>query len=684
MTGNLGDSNGLEVEPGPTAEDAVVPETVARLHSRPTEDLMDQGKPEHLSKAGGSSKEETLTDLGRAEDALGRQPSFLEESAAFPPSEQPNPEKRNGIHSSAEDGLRRRRPATDDASGDLLSERVEARDLPKGESSIVGTFHHIGKIASKAYHENPVLVLGILAAALLVFLAISFAMGSNEEPQPPPLPTFQSHFSLLRPNPFDKLSAELLEREVSRLASGDRTMDRSNVPSPVDYYHIPSDWQSVLSDSPNVALIFGERGSGKSTLRILAEKHILKLYNLRSSNETRALSRTITGSGVLLIDITPEQQSLNAFFPVLKHNMYKQRPWKKVWYTDETDYWVLEFHNEFKIKDFVDMILGRGVTLLVDALVAQAAPQRANATSFLSRVLDFSLGKWLVVPPLGLSTASAYELGRFAGTYYMGNTDSLQSILTMAERDVEFWWGYKKFWSFLRRLLWGGSSSSGSGVFGSFSEGSLIAFTGIILGVYRVNLIFFDILSLRRRLGIVSEAWGLAAFMWVIWTLWWIWRSKWDWLWRFVTNFSGMISYLGSALRGGFELLKSGKRKASGDSNRSPSSSGENWADNQDDNYRPRVIPTFDGRETLLEPFVKECRMRNIRWESSVSRLKSFRKLVSELGYGAMVVLLDGIEETPLSNPLENEGVVPHFVKTVLQHSLFEISMDKQEGMETS
>ncbi|KAI9016632.1 hypothetical protein DFJ74DRAFT_757642 [Hyaloraphidium curvatum] len=527
---------------------------------------------------------------------------------------------------------------------------------------------------------NPTLFYSSLVAILAVVAYLIFSLYEGDADAPHGPPTFQSHYSLLRPNPYDKLSAELLEREVARLASKD--------PSPAapgaslsDYYYIPPEWNAVLSDSPNVALIFGERGSGKSTLRILAEKHILRTHNLRSSNETGAPPRTATGSGVLLVDITPEQQSLNAFFPVLKANLYAHAAtWvQKKMYTED-DFWNVQFHNHFRLGDFVDMVLGRGVTILVDQLAQQGHARRGNSTSFLRRALGIDLGGWLLVPPLGLRTASAYELARFAGTYYMGSSDALKEMLAMVERDVEFWWGYKKFWWFLRRVFFGsGAPGAGTGIAGGVTEGSAVAFVGIVLAAYRFNLIFGDLFGLRRRFGWGTEAWGLLAFAWLVWAAFWVWRSRWDWVWGLL----GAVSNVGSAVTWLFHLVSGGAARAEPGPRAPRLSSDGNIGILQDD-HRPRVIPTFEGREALLEPYVRECRRRNIRWESSVSRLKAFRKLVAELGYGAMVVLLDGIEETPLSNPLENENIVPHFVKTVLQHPLFEISMDKESGRETS
>lgn len=610
-----------------------------------------------------------------------------------PIKQEPGIESRS--NSDAENGLRRRKDGKETSNSKTDNGHgSKASAASRQNTSIADAFHRLLHDALQTYHKRPHLLLAV-SGGLLAFLLLAYFSLFYESPdhEPPPPPTFQSHFSLLRSNPFDKLSAELLEQEMTRLAAMDATSGRSVkartnspfrwVPSPSDYYYIPPEWKSVLSDSPNVALIFGERGSGKSTLRILAEKHILQLYNLRFSNETGALPRTATGSGVLLIDITPEQQSLNTFFPVLKQNLYQNSAaaWQKLLYTED-DFWKLQFHNHFSLDDVVDMILGRGVTLLVDALVAQSSLHRVNSSSVFSRIFDISLGKWLFVPPLGLRTTSAYELGRFAGTYYMGNTDTLKTMLSMVERDVEFWWSYKKFWWFLRRIFLGsptsaGSSSGSMGLFGGLSEGSLLAFTGIVLAVYRANLLFFDFFSLKKKLGLGTEAWGLLTFCWSIWFLWWLWRNKWS----FLFDVGGILGSALGAVRDAITSIGSSNPARHTGPVRT---TGDGALGNKEDNYRPRVIAFADSRNQLLEPFVKECQNRNIRWESSVSRLKSFRKLVAELGYGAMVVLLDGIEETPLSNPLENERVVPHFVKTVLQHPLFEISMDKEQGRETS
>lgn len=438
--------------------------------------------------------------------------------------------------------------------------------------------------------------------------------------------SFQSHFRLSHRNPFDKLSAELLEHELDSPA-----------------YHIPPAWHPVLSDSPHVALIFGRRGSGKSTLRIVAEQRI------RKRNGT-----------VLVIDITPEGQSLNTFLPVLKTALYKDAKfWERALYTED-DYWKIQFPNRFRLDDFVDMILGRGVTLLVDRLVASHPPPNSTWSQF----IDFASGR-ILIPPLGLSTSSAYELARFAGDYYMGTTDALRSLLSMVDRDIGYAWGYKRFWRFLKRNLafWSGASEG-------FGEGSGIVLVGIVLAVVRVDILLFDPFQLRR-IPHLKERWALSAFLWTIWTLWFLWRRKFS----FFLSLSGLLGNLGSVVRYFIRTTRTGATPAAPP----PPSFAP-----QEDGYIPRVIPPSASRTALAAPYTAECIQRNIRWESSISRLKSFRRLASQLGFERVVILLDGVEETPLSDPLENPGVVTAFASTVLSHPLFEITMDPSPVKQTS
>jgi hypothetical protein len=405
--------------------------------------------------------------------------------------------------------------------------------------------------------------------------------------------TITTHYALST-NPFSCLTAELCSSQNQS-----------------SEYYTPHQWSHLLSSARGVSLIFGERGMGKSTLRLLVQKKI-----------------EMEGSS-LIVDITPERQSLNTFLPVMQRNMWSEASWvSQSLYKTPTAYWRLRFDSSegFQLADFIDMVLGRGVTLVIDDVVAKGVG---------------------VGPPFALESNDAVELARFAGTYYLGTIDSLERFLRLIKKDLEFSVRTKRLAKSFRKVV--GRVN--------WEEVFLVVF-GIGLSLAFLNHLVFDPLRLSRFLGLGRAKVYPLFFFWLIWAGYYLYR-------RF-SVLSILSSTASTMLSGVLNPVWTQKE--------------EPVIEVEDSAYKTRVIPSFDQRDVMVAPFLEECVRRNIRWDSSTTRLKSFRRLMGKLGYTKLYILLDGLDETPLSDPSSCPRVVPRFVRTVLDHGLFELSMDQRHA----
>ncbi|KXS13640.1 hypothetical protein M427DRAFT_365593 [Gonapodya prolifera JEL478] len=532
--------------------------------------------------------------------------------------------------------------------------------------------------------------------ALVSVIAVLFTLLFHTAPSPPPpLPehvdrsTLWSAFDLLR-NPYAELSAERWEKEwsndhqatslqhpsgakywflSSKLNSTGLNDHRDSSKELEARYYIPITWSRLLHSqtSSTVALVFGPRGMGKSTLRILAEKKFRAKWNSVVGDGTPYEWDGAPGKGKgLLIDITPERHSLNTFFPTFEqHIWHTARPLMRIFHTRET-YWKLNFETEFNLGDFADMILGRGVTILVDGVVSGELRPKLSSTELplvprlLSPLTYFFHG--LPVPPLGLAPSTAVQLGAFAASYYMGHSDSLRSFLDVIDRDLAYGWWWRSVWDWMWDKFQEHVTSA---------KGSLMALAAAALTVIWVNFTFADPLRiLRNSRGVVTRVRiEVLMLVWVVW-------CALSLYWSVAPWFS-----LHGGLNGVWESLTTGAGNLFGEVRPLLASDFRTMRDPGELSVERlvRVIPHWDARTKVGAPYVKECARMNVGWkgDTAIGRLKRFRKVIGEVGIGEMAVLVDGIDETSLSAMGSYPRIVQGFTRAVIDHALFEMSMEK-------
>ncbi|KAJ3342958.1 hypothetical protein HDU93_000617 [Gonapodya sp. JEL0774] len=572
------------------------------------------------------------------------------------------------------------------------------RPQPRDTSTASTTSNHLFTVTTKH------LALTSLGSLFLLLVYLMFPL--SRDPPFAGAPNILTSFSLSR-NPFADLSAERWENEWRGMGADPDVIAAGYDMDGERVGCVPGgsscwEWETrFYVPIPNtVALVFGERGTGKSTLRILAEQ----IFRRRQGEagvvgdgmgfgNVDVVRATQRGAGWfrksekefgkknakrkgLMIDITPEKHSLNIFFPALKHHMWHTCTLlQRIIHTPES-YWGLEFDREFTLADFGDMVLARGISLIVDEAVDSSARIRPPAVRAF-RLLGFSSTEKKLDNYLGVGEATAAQLGLFAATYYMGPSDRLETFLALLRPSNQPTTSWPALWTLFTSniihlssqvmLLWGRWS----------------VVIGVTLLVLWANFAAGDVVDVAAKSNNVLTKTVVEVLV----LLWCVWRGV--ALYNYVASLGASPAALWSwatALLSPIISVRSQKPYGIASLDQSyalPPPTGP--VDHLPWTPRPvRVVPPWQGREEAGSRYAEACRRLNLGWEgdSAMGRLKRFRSVVDELGVGEVAILVDGVDETSLSSMASYPRVLPRFATTVMDHALFELSMDRT--MDTS
>ncbi|HWA98201.1 MAG TPA: hypothetical protein VG713_06895 [Pirellulales bacterium] len=168
-------------------------------------------------------------------------------------------------------------------------------------------------------------------------------------------------------------------------------------------------WDKVYGDprDPSTSIVFGEKGSGKTALRLQIAQHIAA-YNAKNPNQR-----------VFVIEYDDFNPFLDRFRDTLSRR--KQR-------TDR----VL---SEWKLWDHMDAILALGVTQLVDALVEP--PKRGDATNGAVHSYDAAASVGRLEPAL-LTRSQARDLLVLAACYDRSTAETQRKRWHRLRRTLRF------------------------------------------------------------------------------------------------------------------------------------------------------------------------------------------------------------------------------------------------------